>query len=117
MLTSIDTGPVALALVREANVVGTGAFGFGAAGLAVTLGCVVDPGSLVVTEAGGAVGEVVTGAAVVAVVAGALVAGAVVTGAAVAGALVAAGAVAGAVVAAGSLEGMVGNTNVGAGVS
>jgi hypothetical protein len=68
----------------------------------------------VVTEAGGAVGAaVVTGAAVEA---GAVVGGTVVTGAAVAGALVGAGAVeAGDVV--GALVGMVGNTNVGAGVS
>lgn len=111
MLTSIDTGPLALEFVREASVVGTGVLGFGwtvAAGL--ELGTFVTAGGSVVAEVGGAVGAaVVTGAAV------AVVAGTVVTGAAVAGALVAAGAVAGGEVGAG-VVGIDGNTSVGAGV-
>ncbi len=115
MLTSIETGPLALGLAREAKVVGTGVF---APGLAVVFGVAgleVAGGAWVVTAAGGGVGAAVaTGTAVVA---DALVDGAAVTGAAVAGALVAGGAVSGGAVAAGGLVGMVGNTNEGAGVS
>jgi hypothetical protein len=113
MLTSMLTGPLALELVREANVVGTWAF----AGLVVTgfvAGDFATEGTGV--AAGGAVvADVATGAAVAA---GADVAGTVVTGAAVAGALVG-GAVAAVVagdVGAG-VVGIVGKTSVGAGVS
>jgi hypothetical protein len=113
MLTSMDTGPLALEFVREANVVGTGVFAFGltvAAGL--ELGAFVAAGGSVVAEVGGAVGAaVVTGADV----AGTVVAGTVVTGATVTGAVVTAGAVAGGEVGAG-VVGIDGNTSVGAGV-
>jgi hypothetical protein len=115
ILTSIETGPLALGLVRAANVVGTGvlAFGFVVTGLD-TVGFAVT-GAWVVTDAGGGVGAAVATGAEVAT--GALVAGTVVTGAAVAGGFVVAGAVAGGDVVAGALEGIVGKTSEGAGVS
>ncbi len=113
MLTSMLTGPLALELVREANVGGTCVL----AGFVVTgfvAGAFVTEGTELAVG-GSVVADVATGAAVEA---GAVVAGTVVTGAAVAGALVA-GAVA--VVVAGDVGagvvGIVGKTNVGAGVS